>query len=80
MQKQKSRGVIAASAGNHALALAYHGRELQIPVTVVMPLNAPIMKINSCKKYGATIHVVGNDIIEVRLCSIVLYVHAICDV
>lgn len=65
-KKQKSRGVIAASAGNHALALAYHGRELQIPVTVVMPLNAPIMKINSCKKYGATIHVVGNDIIEAK--------------
>eukprot|EP00794_Sanderia_malayensis_P009006 gene9006-9968_t len=63
-KKQKELGVIAASAGNHALALAYHGRELSIPVTVVMPLNAPIMKINACRKYGATIHVVGSDIIE----------------
>ncbi len=34
---QKKKGVIAASAGNHALALAYHGRLLNIPVTVVMP-------------------------------------------
>src|SRR3954469_13742473 len=34
---QKRGGVIAASAGNHALALAYHGRDLKIPVTVVMP-------------------------------------------
>src|SRR4051794_29478000 len=33
----KQRGVVAASAGNHALGLAYHGRLLGIPVTVVMP-------------------------------------------
>ena len=57
--------MIAASAGNHALALAYHGKELNVPVTVVMPLNAPIMKINACKKYGANVHVIGSDIIEV---------------
>src|SRR5690348_16426809 len=35
--ERRRRGVIAASAGNHALALACHGRELGIPVTVVMP-------------------------------------------
>ena len=57
--------MIAASAGNHALALAFHGKELNIPVTVCMPLNAPIMKVSQCRKYGATIHVVGSDIIEV---------------
>lgn len=34
---QKRRGVVAASAGNHGLALSYHGRNLKIPVTVVMP-------------------------------------------
>ena len=33
----KKLGVVAASAGNHALALAYHGAKLGIPVTVVMP-------------------------------------------
>src|SRR5204863_3138332 len=38
---QKKRGVIAASAGNHALGLAYHGRLLRVPVTVVMPDYAP---------------------------------------
>ena len=65
IQAQKERGIIAASAGNHALALAYHGRELNIPVTVVMPLNAPIMKINTCRKFGAKVHVMGGDIIEV---------------
>lgn len=43
----KARGCIAASAGNHALALAYHGSELGIPVTVVMPRMAPITKASS---------------------------------
>ena len=40
----RSRGVIAASAGNHALGLAWHGRLLEIPVTVVMPRFAPLVK------------------------------------
>src|SRR3989440_6442363 len=39
--EQRRAGVIAASAGNHALALAYHGRELGVAVTVVMPRHAP---------------------------------------
>lgn len=56
---------MAASAGNHALALSYHGKDLGIPVTVVMPLNAPIMKISACRKHGATVHVNGADLIEV---------------
>jgi len=63
---QKARGVIAASAGNHALALAYHGQELHIPVTVCMPINAPIMKVSQCRKYGANVNVVGADIIEAK--------------
>jgi hypothetical protein len=43
------RGVIAASAGNHALALAYHGKELGVPVTVVMPTVAPMAKVDKCR-------------------------------
>jgi threonine dehydratase len=57
--------VIAASAGNHALALSYHGKLLGIPVNVVMPTIAPLMKITACKKYGATIKIEGNNIVEV---------------
>ena len=49
-EEQKKAGVIAASAGNHAQALAYHGGQLGIPVTVVMPVVAPIMKIENCKR------------------------------
>ena len=65
LQDQKSKGVIAASAGNHALALCYHGKELGIPVTVVMPKIAPIMKVQTCRVYGANVIVAGNDISEV---------------
>jgi threonine dehydratase len=43
------KGVIAASAGNHALALAYHGKELGVPVTVVMPVVAPLAKVDKCR-------------------------------
>ena len=43
------RGVTAASAGNHAQALAYHGRELGVPVTVVMPVVAPMAKVDKCR-------------------------------
>ena len=53
---QRARGVVAASAGNHALGLAYHGRELGVPVTVVMPRNAPRVKASRCHTLGA--HVV----------------------
>ena len=42
---QRRRGVVAASAGNHALGLAYHGKLLDIPVTVVMPRFAPLVKM-----------------------------------
>jgi threonine dehydratase len=42
-------GVIAASAGNHALALAYHGKSLGVPVTVVMPTVAPLAKVDKCR-------------------------------
>ena len=48
--EQKRRGVIAASAGNHASALSYHGKLLNIPVTVVMPRTAPLMKVRTCEQ------------------------------
>ncbi len=62
----KRRGVIAASAGNHALGLAYHGRLLGIPVTVVMPDYAPLIKITTCQRLGATVIVHGKDFAEAR--------------
>ncbi len=63
---QKKRGVIAASAGNHALGLAYHGKLLGIPVTVVMPDYAPLIKIATCERLGARVLVRGSDFAEAR--------------
>jgi threonine dehydratase len=62
----RRRGVVAASAGNHALGLAYHGRLLGIPVTVVMPLFAPLIKIATCQRLGARVILHGNDFVEAR--------------
>lgn len=59
-------GVIAASAGNHALALAYHGRDLGIPVTVVMPTVAPLAKVDKCRRFGANIIIQGAHIGEAK--------------
>ncbi len=58
---RKKRGVVAASAGNHALGLAYHGRLLGIPVTVVMPAYAPLIKIANCRRLGARVILHGAD-------------------
>ncbi|XP_076307122.1 L-threonine ammonia-lyase-like [Tachypleus tridentatus] len=62
--EHKQKGVITASAGNHALALSYHGQKLGVPVTVVMPIIAPIMKITLCRQFGAKIIIKGADIGE----------------
>src|SRR5258707_8889264 len=59
--EQKRAGIIAASAGNHALALAYHGQDLGIPVTVVMPKWAPLVKVSNCRSFGATIILYGES-------------------
>lgn len=53
--EERRRGVVAASAGNHAQALAYHGRRLGIPVTIVMPKPTPTVKVQQTEGHGATI-------------------------
>ena len=65
-EAQRRRGVIAASAGNHALGLAYHGQLLGIPVTVVMPDYAPLIKVSTCRRLGASVVVQGRDFGEAR--------------
>lgn len=62
----KRKGVVAASAGNHALALAYHGRELGIPVTVVMPVFAPLVKQSRARGLGARLLLSGDNIHEAK--------------
>eukprot|EP00056_Hartaetosiga_gracilis_P011771 m.180589 g.180589 ORF g.180589 m.180589 type:complete len:460 (-) comp13577_c0_seq6:3048-4427(-) len=59
-KSQKKVGVIAASAGNHALGLAYHGKLLGIPVTLVMPTRAPLTKVENCRMYDANVIIHGD--------------------
>ncbi|MHA2405359.1 MAG: threonine ammonia-lyase [Candidatus Hermodarchaeia archaeon] len=49
------RGVVTASTGNHALAVAYAAHQRKIPATVVVPHDASPLKMKKCKQYGATI-------------------------
>ena len=58
-QAARDKGVIAASAGNHAQGLAYHGARLGIPVTIVMPMLTPAVKVQQTESHGATIILSG---------------------
>jgi threonine dehydratase len=59
--EERARGVVAASAGNHALGLAFHGAQLGVPVTVVVPVTAPEVKIARCRALGARVVVQGTS-------------------
>jgi len=56
----RSRGVIAASAGNHAQGLAYHAARLGIPVTIVMPKGTPFVKVQQTRNHGANVVIEGD--------------------
>ena len=57
--EQKEHGVVTASAGNHAQAVAYHCGRLGIPAAVVMPEATPLIKISNTRRYGAQITLAG---------------------
>ena len=59
-KEELSKGVIAASAGNHAQGVAYSSKMLNIPCTIVMPKGAPLSKIQATKNYGAEIILEGD--------------------
>ncbi|XP_026469015.1 uncharacterized protein LOC113372894 [Ctenocephalides felis] len=63
---QKKIGIVAASAGNHAQAVSYHGLKVEMPVAVVMPTIAPVMKIQKCKNLKAEVFVQGKDMGEAK--------------
>src|SRR5918997_1209557 len=52
---ERRRGVIAMSAGNHAQAVAYHAKRLDIPATIVMPLATPLVKVENTRAHGARV-------------------------
>jgi len=62
--EEKARGVVAASAGNHAQGLAHHGRALGVGVSIVMPKAAPDVKVRRTKALGADVHLIGDSFDE----------------
>jgi threonine dehydratase len=58
--EERARGVIAASAGNHAQAVAYHAKRLGIPATIVMPANTPTVKVTQTAGHGAAVVLHGD--------------------
>jgi threonine dehydratase len=58
--EERKRGVIAASAGNHAQAVAYHAKRLGIPATIVMPEPTPTVKVTQTAGFGATVVLFGD--------------------
>jgi threonine dehydratase len=58
--EERARGVIAASAGNHAQAVAYHAKRLGIPATIVMPETTPTVKVTQTAGHGATVVLHGD--------------------
>tara|TARA_B100000678_G_scaffold291112_1_gene306321 strand:- start:35265 stop:36491 length:1227 start_codon:yes stop_codon:yes gene_type:complete len=63
-EDEKSRGIIAMSAGNHAQGVAYHGQRLGIPTTIVMPENTPFVKVKHTRNFGARVILKGEGIAE----------------
>jgi threonine dehydratase len=57
----RGRGVIAASAGNHSQGLAYHAARLGVPVTIVMPLSTPFVKVQQTRAFGAEVVLQGES-------------------
>lgn len=59
-KEELQKGVVAASAGNHAQGVAYSSQMLDIPCTIVMPKGAPLSKVSATKQYGANVQLEGN--------------------
>jgi threonine dehydratase len=59
--EEAGRGVIAASAGNHGMAVAFHSQRLGIAATIVMPLHAPLIKVSAVRRFGAQALLHGED-------------------
>ena len=60
-EDERKRGVIAASAGNHAQALAYHAARLGVPATIVMPKATPTVKVEHTRRFGAEVVIEGDS-------------------
>src|SRR5581483_9739750 len=59
--EEKRRGVIAASAGNHAQGVAFHATRHGIRARIVMPMMTPLVKVNATRGYGADVVLHGTN-------------------
>ena len=59
-EEQKSRGLITASAGNHAQGVAFAAYKSHLRATIVMPTTTPLLKVNNTKEYGAAVVLHGS--------------------
>lgn len=64
---ERARGVVTASAGNHAQAVAYHGARLGISVQVVMPEHTPLIKVMNTRRFGAGVRFYGATLDEAMM-------------
>jgi threonine dehydratase len=83
---ERRHGVIAASAGNHALGIAHHARRLSIPVTIVMPVGTPLIKVSSVQREQAKVILYGENYdeayqhaIDIAAKENNIYIHAFDD-
>ena len=60
-QEERDRGVIAASAGNHAQGVSYHAERHGVPARIVMPLPTPLTKVSATRAYGAEVVLHGTN-------------------
>jgi threonine dehydratase len=58
-EELRAKGVIAASAGNHSQAVAYHAARLGVPATIVMPTSTPTIKVSQTESHGAEVILFG---------------------
>ena len=59
-EEERSKGVITASAGNHAQGVAYAAKQFGVKATIVMPVTTPLIKVNRTKSHGAEVVLYGN--------------------
>ena len=69
---ERTRGVLAVSAGNHAQGVAYHAQRMGVPATIVMPRFAPAVKVDNTRRFGAEVVLHGDTFDEARLHALAL--------
>lgn len=65
-ESKKKNGVVAASTGNHGCAVSFHATQMGIPSIVVMPVFAPVTKVNRCEKLGAKLVMHGKNMADAK--------------